>query len=503
MVVLTAIWALIEWQDNGAFERFSNDGNPGDWEPWILYVALGLLPGDRRAKTHFDRPATEAEIDCGCRRLRGRLAEARKGVRGMRAESKAAGRVLTYVDAVPGRLYPLVATLVELAARGHRVAVRCGIDDVALRALGLEARPLRSEIERFAPDDWRARTRSAPSARGSRSSANGRRSSCAISSRRSKSSSPTFSSSTKAPGAAVAGGALGLPWAFSIVSPVPLLRDAPPFGLGLAPRRDKVGAARPDSERLTLGTLERVIASHLNLLRAELACRRWRRSRRSTWPRRRSSPAGAAEQFARRTGRQSSGSSAPASGAASRPTRRLEELRQPLVLVTCSTLFQNDRSLVEVACAAFAGELFTVVVTTADVDPAGLEPPANVRIERFQPHGPLLERAACRLSRRMGITQKALAHGVRGSCPVRARSTGGRPARRGRPSRCPAPRAEASAETAPGSRPSRDRPAPGRATHCRRVRRGRRCGGHVDGFEELLLERPRRASTEAPALLRS
>ena len=47
--------------------------------------------------------------------------------------------VLAYVDAVPGRLYPLVATLDELARRGHRVAVRCGIDDVErLRSLGLE-----------------------------------------------------------------------------------------------------------------------------------------------------------------------------------------------------------------------------------------------------------------------------------------------------------------------------------------------------------------------------
>ena len=68
--------------------------------------------------------------------------------------------VLAYVDAVPGRLYPLVSTLEELARRGHRVVVRCGIDDVErLRSLDLEVEPLRAEIERFAPDDRRARTR--------------------------------------------------------------------------------------------------------------------------------------------------------------------------------------------------------------------------------------------------------------------------------------------------------------------------------------------------------
>ena len=61
----------------------------------------------------------------------------------------------------------------------------------------------------------------------------------------------------------------------------------------------------------------------------------------------------------------------------------------------------------------FAGEPFEVVVTTADVDPAGLDAPTNVRVERFLPHAPLLERAACVVCHAgMGITQKALAHGV-------------------------------------------------------------------------------------------
>lgn len=38
MIVIAPLWALIEWQDNGAFERWSNNSRPGDWEPWILYV---------------------------------------------------------------------------------------------------------------------------------------------------------------------------------------------------------------------------------------------------------------------------------------------------------------------------------------------------------------------------------------------------------------------------------------------------------------------------------
>jgi hypothetical protein len=39
MLVVTPLWALIEWQDNGGLERWSADSQPGSWDPWILYVA--------------------------------------------------------------------------------------------------------------------------------------------------------------------------------------------------------------------------------------------------------------------------------------------------------------------------------------------------------------------------------------------------------------------------------------------------------------------------------
>jgi hypothetical protein len=73
MAVLTPVWAIVEWQDHGGFERWGNDGAPGEWEPWILYVGLiwGLVVGIMALKTYFDRPATEAEIDRELRRLSG------------------------------------------------------------------------------------------------------------------------------------------------------------------------------------------------------------------------------------------------------------------------------------------------------------------------------------------------------------------------------------------------------------------------------------------------
>jgi UDP:flavonoid glycosyltransferase YjiC (YdhE family) len=54
-----------------------------------------------------------------------------------------------------------------------------------------------------------------------------------------------------------------------------------------------------------------------------------------------------------------------------------------------------------------------VVATTAGVDPATLPAPAGAVVERYLPHRPLLERAAVVVCHGgMGITQKALAHGV-------------------------------------------------------------------------------------------
>lgn len=70
MVVITSIWVLVEWQDNGAFERFSGGNNPGDWEPWVLYVALiwGFFVALDALKVLFDRPTSEEEIDRVVRR---------------------------------------------------------------------------------------------------------------------------------------------------------------------------------------------------------------------------------------------------------------------------------------------------------------------------------------------------------------------------------------------------------------------------------------------------
>ncbi len=41
LIVLTPINALIEWQDNGGFQRISRNSHPGSWDPWVAIV-LGI-----------------------------------------------------------------------------------------------------------------------------------------------------------------------------------------------------------------------------------------------------------------------------------------------------------------------------------------------------------------------------------------------------------------------------------------------------------------------------
>jgi hypothetical protein len=65
MAVLTPLWALIEWQDNGGFERFSDNSQPGNWEPWILYIggiwaaAIAVIT----LRAYITRPTAGGETD--------------------------------------------------------------------------------------------------------------------------------------------------------------------------------------------------------------------------------------------------------------------------------------------------------------------------------------------------------------------------------------------------------------------------------------------------------
>jgi hypothetical protein len=73
MLVLSGIWALTEYQNSGGWpQRLSDNGMPGDWNPWILWVLLGwgFLVALDALKTYYRRPTSEAEIERQMERLR-------------------------------------------------------------------------------------------------------------------------------------------------------------------------------------------------------------------------------------------------------------------------------------------------------------------------------------------------------------------------------------------------------------------------------------------------
>jgi MGT family glycosyltransferase len=218
-------------------------------------------------------------------------------------------------------------------------------------------------------------------------------------------------------GAATVAEAGERPWAMwtPYFTPLPS-RDAPPFGLGIHPRRDLLGRVRDALlAKVVLGPPERQAASSVNPLRSRFGLAPFRRGTelwaaaplhlyftaepfeypRADWP----------DSF-RLLG---PGTWEPSAS----PPEWLERTERPLVLVTLSTEFQDDGKLATVALQALASEDVDVVVTTAAVDPSNFDAPPNARVERFVPHGPLLERAVCVVCHGgMGITQRALAAGV-------------------------------------------------------------------------------------------
>jgi hypothetical protein len=73
--VLACIWAITEYQNSGGWpERLSDNGQPGDWNPWILWVILGwgFFVALDAIRTYVHRPTTEAEIEREVERIKSR-----------------------------------------------------------------------------------------------------------------------------------------------------------------------------------------------------------------------------------------------------------------------------------------------------------------------------------------------------------------------------------------------------------------------------------------------
>jgi len=287
-----------------------------------------------------------------------------------------------------------------------------------IRRRGFDAAPISDRIEAITHDDWRAGNPRAALARAVR-----------IFTERADHDAPDLARAidqerpdallvdVNAWGALAAAEAWAGPWA--MFCPYPLAvrsRDVPPFGPGLPPARGPLGRLRDQLLRpIVFGTLERTMAPPINRIRDRLGL----------------APVGGADDIFGRAPLLLYLTAEPfeyprsdwpdnvvlvgpcAWDPPTDPPAWLDDIDRPIVLVTTSSEFQDDTRLVKVALEALAEEPAAVLATLPASDPARVRTPANARVERFIPHRPVLDRAACAVTHGgMGATQKALAHGV-------------------------------------------------------------------------------------------
>jgi MGT family glycosyltransferase len=326
-------------------------------------------------------------------------------------------RILVNTCHGSGHAFPPVPTAIALRDRGHEVVFRAASGSVdAISRLGIEAAPIDPRIEAIPLEDWRARTPI-----GALIAA------CETFSRRAHYEIPDLQAAIEAErpdliwvdsnavGAAVAAEASGIPWAHFMPYPHPHpARGVPSFGPGFAPSNSVASRLRDGGldafKRVAFRPFVRDVNSHRQALGLpvlssleDLALvaplliqfsaepfeyqREWPHNVRLVGPALWEPPA--------------------------REPEWLASEDRPIVLVTASTEFQDDAKLIRVALEAFAGRPCAVIATSAAHDPGDFQVPANARIERFLPHGPIMRRAAVVVSHGgMGTTQKALSAGV-------------------------------------------------------------------------------------------
>ncbi len=326
-------------------------------------------------------------------------------------------RVLAYTSPARGHLTPMMGPLLELRRRGAEVHVRtlaAGVENA--RAAGVEAEPIAPAIEAVAQDDHEARIQLTSGARSFRTLR-----------RRARHEVPDFEAALAAVrpdvvlvdsttfGAKAVAEREGLRFGVSQPSFIEeAAADGTPFGLGMRPLGGAVGTLRDRALA--------PVANHFDQHHRLPAVNAGRRA--AGLP-----PLEHAAEFHHRAPLTLYYTATPLDYPRRLPPTvvhvgpslwdptasesvDLPSGEQPLVLVGCSSEFQDDGAI---AAAALAGlrDRYRVVVTTAGVDPATLGDTGDALVARYLPHVPILREAAVTVCHGgMGITQKALAFGV-------------------------------------------------------------------------------------------
>lgn len=328
--------------------------------------------------------------------------------------------ILAYTSPAFGNLYPILALLAELHQRGHRIVLRTLADGVPIGArLAFDSSAIDPQIEAVAMIDWmapnsRAAIKTAFDVFAERAAYEVDDLLAAVAS-----AEPDVAIiDANCWGAPAVAEALALPWA-SFWSYPPFLksRSVPPFGPGLRPWPGLLGRLRDGALRpIVTGLVEKAMVEPLNRIHAAVGAK----------------PIGSSEEFIRRAPLMLVASAEPfeyphpdwGDGVQmigpcefdlpfAGDTDWIDDIDRPIVLVTTSSERQGDAALPLAAMTALTEKPVHVVATFPCGIPDGITIPDNATVQRFVPHGAVLDRAVCAVTHGgMGVTQKALAREV-------------------------------------------------------------------------------------------
>lgn len=328
--------------------------------------------------------------------------------------------ILAYSSPCYGNLYPLLGLLVELRNRGHRIALRTLADAVGLcREVGIDASAVDPRIESVAMTDWlapnpRAAVRTAFEAFGERASFEADDIRTSIDSVRPD----TVIIDANCWGAPAVADAAAMSWlSFWPYPPILESRTVPPFGPGLRPWRGPLGRLRDSALRPIISkTIDGAMLQSLNAICGRQGAK----------------PLATSTDLAERAPLMLVASAQPfeyphpdwddrvqmIGPCEFEPSSEdrggwMDGIDRPIVLVTTSSERQADSSLPVTLMTAMRNRPVHIVATFPCGIPDDLVVPENATVQRFIPHGEVLDRALCAVTHGgMGVTQKALARGV-------------------------------------------------------------------------------------------
>ncbi len=328
--------------------------------------------------------------------------------------------ILAYTSPAFGNLYPILALLVELRGRGHRIVLRTLARGVGIgNESGLETSAIDPRIEAVAMTDWMAANPRAAMAAAFRVFAER----AAIEADDVRASIDSVHPDVaiidvNCWGAPAVVDARSMPWvSFWPYPPILKSRGVPPFGPGLRPWPGLVGRVRDEALRpFVIKTFEGTMLDPLNRVCTAAGAK----SLASVEDLVRRAPlilVATAEPFeyphpdwddrVQMIG--PCEFDPPDTG----DNAWLDAIERPIVLVTTSSERQFDGVLPATVMAAMQDRPLHVVATFPCGIPDDLVVPANATVQRFVPHGSVLDRAVCAVTHGgMGVTQKALTRGV-------------------------------------------------------------------------------------------